>query len=95
MLVLSLCSSPFPKPRLTYRVYSFDNDPLYKGLTCPDWDCCDSCVSRVDAIHPGHKLVSVATLDAIPRVCLPESYLKVSHPNILCDGMSIDVCLLR
>jgi next-to-BRCA1 protein 1 len=58
----------------------------HKCLTCPDWDCCESCAVHVAETHPGHALVKIHSPSDIVDPFKQITNFGVRHPNIICDG---------
>jgi hypothetical protein len=60
----------------------------HKCLNCPDFDCCDNCLAKVDEVHPGHCLLAIR--EVIPHGVKPKEWAH--HPGVSCDGCNSRIC---
>ncbi|WFD03168.1 hypothetical protein MOBT1_001857 [Malassezia obtusa] len=61
----------------------------FRCLTCPDWDACPACAPHAATVHPGHKLLRLTHLDAVPKNPLPSQW--VAHAHVACNACRAEI----
>lgn len=51
------------------------NQNRFRCLNCPDWECCVTCESKADDIHPGHKLLHLVPGNVMPTSPYPKQWM--------------------